>query len=168
MASTAILDQKKQVVEEIKAKISAASSIVLVDYKGLTVAQDTELRNRYRAAGVEYKVLKNRLVKIAFKELGYNQFEKFLDGPTAVAFGGADSMAPAKITVESAKAFTKLSAKCGMVDGTFFDEQGIKAVALLPSREVLLSKMLGSLLAPISKFAYVLSAIKDQRSASAE
>ncbi len=163
MASGTILEQKKQVVDGIKAKISAASSIVLVDYKGLTVAQDTELRCKFRAAGVEYKVLKNRLVKIAFNELGYTQFDSFLEGTTAVAFGSTDTIAPARIAVESMKTFTKLNAKCGLVDGTFFDEAGIKTVATLPSKEVLLAKMLGSMLAPISKFAYVLDSIKNQK-----
>lgn len=107
MASKSVLEQKEQIVEGIKAKISAASSIVLVDYKGLTVAQDTEMRKKFRESGVDYQVLKNRLVKIAFNELGYTQFDEALNGPTAVAFGSTDIAAPAKIAVDSVKAYNK-------------------------------------------------------------
>lgn len=162
MASQA-LELKKQVVEEIKAKIQNASSIVLVDYKGLTVKQDTEMRAKFRAAGVEYRVMKNRLVKIAFNELGFNEFDNFLEGPTALAFGSEDAIAPAKVTFESIKAYNKLEAKCGLMDNAFIDGAAVKAIAALPSREVLLAKMLGSMLAPISKLAYVINAVKEQR-----
>lgn len=155
---------KKEIVEEIKAKIKNASSIVLVDYKGLTVKQDTEFRAKMRKADVEYKVLKNRLVKIAFNELGYKDFDHALEGPTAVAFGGADAIAPAKIVYEGIKDYNKIIAKCGMMDGAYVDEAGVKAIASLPSKEVLLAKMCGSMLAPISKLAYVLQAIADQKS----
>lgn len=155
---------KKEIVEDIKAKIKAASSIVLVDYKGLTVKQDTELRANFRKAGVEYRVLKNRLVKIAFNELGYTDFDSALEGPTAFAFGSTDSVAPAKITYDAIKNYGKISAKCGMMDGSFADEETLKTIASLPSREVLLAKMCGSMLAPISKLAYVLQAIADKQS----
>ena len=168
MASKSVLEQKEQIVEGIKAKISAASSIVLVDYKGLTVAQDTEMRKKFRESGVDYQVLKNRLVKIAFNELGYTQFDEALNGPTAVAFGSTDIAAPAKIAVDSVKAYNKMAVKCGYVDGTFLNEDGVKELAAIPSREVLLAKRLGSMLAPISKLAYVLDAIKEQKGGATE
>lgn len=158
-----ILEQKKEVVEEIKSKIQAAQSVVLVDYKGLTVAQDTELRSKFRAEGVEYKVYKNRLAKIAFNELGYADFDSVLEGPTAIAFGMKDSVAPAKIVYEGIKAYNKLQAKCGLMDGAYVDEAAVKVIASLPSREVLIAKMLGSMLAPISKLAYVLNAIGEKQ-----
>lgn len=167
MASQVILEQKKQVVEDIKAKIQAASSIVIVDYKGLTVKQDTELRQKFRDSGVEYKVLKNRLVKIAFNELGYTQFDSALEGPSAIAFGSSDIAAPARVVMDGIKSYNKMTAKCGLLEGEYLDEAGVKSLAQLPSREVLLAKMLGSMLAPISKLAYVLDAIKEQKGATA-
>lgn len=162
-----IREEKKAVVEEIKGKIQAANSVVLVDYKGLTVAQDTELRANFRKSGVEYKVYKNRLAKIAFNELGYNQFDDSFEGPTAIAFGMEDSVAPARITYEGIKKFNKMQAKCGLMDGGFMDEAQVKVIASLPSKEVLLAKMLGSMLAPISKLAYVLNAIAEKQEAQA-
>lgn len=166
MASQVIKDQKRQQIDEIKAKISAASSIVLVDYKGLTVKQDTELRSKFRAAGVDYKVLKNRLVKIAFNELGYTQFDNDLEGPTALAFGSSDIGAPARIALAGIKDYNKMSTKCGLLEGAFIDNGGVQSLAALPTKEVLLAKMLGSMLAPISKLAYVLKAISEKGSES--
>ena len=161
-----IRTQKEAVVEEIKSKIQAAKSVVLVDYKGLTVAQDTELRTNFRKAGVEYKVYKNRLAKIAFNELGYTCFDAALEGPTAIAFAMNDSVS-AKIAAEGGKKFNKLETKCGLVDGEFNDADALKIIASLPSREVLIAKMLGSMLAPISKLAYVLNAIAEKQEAQA-
>lgn len=162
-----IRKEKEAVVEEIKAKIQAAKSVVLVDYKGLTVAQDTELRCNFRKAGVEYKVYKNRLAKIAFNELGFNQFDEALEGPTAIAFSMNDSVSAAKISAEANKKYNKLQTKCGLVDGEFNDADALKIIASLPSREVLIAKMLGSMLAPVSKLAYVLNAIAEKQEAQA-
>ena len=154
---SAALEEKKQLVEELKAKIGDASSVVLVDYKGLTVAQDTELRKTLREAKVEYRVLKNRLVQKAFNELGYSDFDEALNGPTAVAFANGDPVAPAKILLESADKTKKLNVKCGMVDGTYITVDGVKELATLPPKEVLLAKLLGTLQAPISGLARVLN-----------
>ncbi|MCI7768962.1 MAG: 50S ribosomal protein L10 [Eubacteriales bacterium] len=162
-----IRKEKEAVVEEIKTKIQAAKSVVLVDYKGLTVAQDTELRCNFRKAGVEYKVYKNRLAKIAFNELGFNQFDEALEGPTAIAFSMNDSVSAAKISAEANKKYNKLQTKCGLVDGEFNDADALKIIASLPSREVLIAKMLGSMLAPVSKLAYVLNAIAEKQEAQA-
>ncbi|MEG2456858.1 MAG: 50S ribosomal protein L10, partial [Clostridia bacterium] len=129
--SEQVLQIKKQIVEEIKTKIQNASSLVLVEYKGLTVKQDTEFRSKLRESGVDYKVMKNRLVKIAFNELGYTQFDSALEGPTAIAFGSRDAIAPAKIVCEGIKSYNKLSAKCGLIDGAYLDEAGIKIIAAL-------------------------------------
>ena len=162
-----IRKEKEAVVEEIKTKIQAAKSVVLVDYKGLTVAQDTELRCNFRKAGVEYKVYKNRLAKIAFNELGFNQFDEALEGPTAIAFSMNDSVSAAKISAEANKKYNKLQTNCGLVDGEFNDADALKIIASLPSREVLIAKMLGSMLAPVSKLAYVLNAIAEKQEAQA-
>ena len=162
-----IRKEKEAVVEEIKTKIQAAKSVVLVDYKGRTVAQDTELRCNFRKAGVEYKVYKNRLAKIAFNELGFTQFDEALEGPTAIAFSMNDSVSAAKISAEANKKYNKLQTKCGLVDGEFNDADALKIIASLPSREVLIAKMLGSMLAPVSKLAYVLNAIAEKQEAQA-
>lgn len=163
MANKEVLEAKKQQVEDIKAKISAAKSIVLVDYMGLTVAEDTAFRKELRENGIDYAVLKNRLVKIAFNELGYTQFDEALNGPTAVAFSSTDAVAPAKYIAKNIKAFNKMKTKCGMVEGEFMDEAGLKQIADIPSREVLLAKMLGSMQAPISKLAMCIKQIAEQK-----
>ena len=163
--SLAIRELKEKQVAEIKEMITNAQSFVLVDYKGLTVAQDTELRNEYRANGVKYVVLKNRLLKIALNELGYNQFDEALNGPTAVAFAMTDNIsAPAKIASQKAATTKKLAFKCGMVDGTYLDEAGCKDLALLPSKEMLIAQLLGLLNEPVAGFARVLNAYADKQS----
>ncbi len=163
MASTAILEQKKRQVEEIKKMITEASSFVLIDYCGISVAQDTELRNEFRSNDVKYAVIKNRLLKIALNELGYTQFDEALNGPTAVAFGGENLAAPAKIANDKAAAFKKMKIKCGMVDGIFLDEEGVKRLATLPSREGLIAMLLGMLQAPIAAFARAIDAIAKKK-----
>lgn len=158
-----VLAAKKAQVEEIKAKIQAAKSVVLIDYKGLTVAEDTAFRKELRENGVDYAVLKNRLVKIAFNELGYTQFDEALNGPTAVAFSDKDAVAPAKYIYKNISALKKMSAKCGMVEGEFMDETGLQKIAAIPSREILLSKMLGSMQAPITKLAICINKIAEAK-----
>ena len=154
---SAALEEKKQLVEELKAKIEGSASIVLVDYKGLTVAQDTELRKALREANVEYRVLKNRLVQKAFSELGYSDFDEALNGPTAVAFANGDPVAPAKILLESVDKYKKMTIKCGMVEGSYITLDGVKELATLPPKEVLIAKLLGTLEAPLSGLVRVLN-----------
>ena len=150
------LQVKSQNVEEIKEKISKAQSVVLVDYRGLNVEQLTELRSQYRKAGVDYKVYKNTMMRIAFKDLGLEDFNEFLKGPSAVAFGYNDPVEAAKITAEFAKTNVKLEIKAGIVDGKVIDVAGVNSLASLPSREVLVAQVLGGLNAPIQGFANVL------------
>lgn len=161
MASKEVLELKQQQVEEIKAKISSAKSIVIIDYMGLNVAEDTAFRKDLRNAGVDYQVLKNRLVKLAFNELGYTQFDEALNGPTAVAFSSSDAIAPARIIVDNIKKLNKMKAKCGMVEGEYLDEKGVKEIASIPSREILIAKMLGSMLSPITGLAVCLNKIAE-------
>ena len=156
---SANIEAKKQVVEDIKAKIQAAKSIVLVNYKGLTVAQDTEFRTEFRKANCEYKVLKNTLVRKAFNELGVNLFDEDLNGPTAVAFG-SDETAAAKVAIKACEKYKDvISVKSAYVDGQYVDLNGVKALSAMPSKEELIAKLLGTLNSPISGFVGVLSGV---------
>ena len=150
---------KVQVVEDIKAKIQDAKSVVLVKFAGLTVAEDTELRREFRKNNVEYKVLKNTLVRRAFNDLGVTDFDEDLNGPTSVAFG-ADETGASKVIIDAVKKYeNKVFVKSAYVDGGYVDVNGVKALASMPSKEELIAKMLGSLQAPIANFVGVLSAM---------
>ncbi|WP_352419562.1 50S ribosomal protein L10 [Proteiniborus sp.] len=159
---SSVLDQKKQVVEEIRSKIKDAKSIVLVDYRGLTVEEVTELRKKCTEAGVEYKVYKNTMMRFAFKEEGYEAFNEFLAGPNAIAISKEDVVAPAKITSEFAKDHKNLEFKAGIVEGELVGIDKIKAIGELPSKEVLLTQIVIALNSPISKFARTIQAIVDK------
>lgn len=152
-----VLNAKKQNVEEIKGNIEESQSIVLVDYRGLNVAELTELREKYREAGVEYKVYKNTMMRFAFKDAGLEEFNEYLTGPNAVAFGMDDPVAVAKITSDFAKDHENLEIKAGIVDGKVIDVAGIKSLASLPSKEQLLGQVVRGLNSPIQGFANVLS-----------
>jgi len=154
---------KQPIVDEIKGFIKDAKAIVAVDYRGLTVEEDTKLRKQLREAGVVYKVYKNTLLKRAFEGTQFETLSKHLDGPTAVAFGLDDATAPARIISEIAKTAPKLEFKAGVVEGTYYDQSGIQIIATIPSREVLISKLLGSLQAPITNFARVLKQIAEKQ-----
>lgn len=150
------LQAKTQNIEEIKEKINKSQSVVLVNYRGLNVEQLTELRSRYRKAGVEYKVYKNTMMRFAFKDSGLEEFNEFLKGPSAVAFGYDDPVQVAKITADFAKNNEKLEIKAGIVDGKIIDVNGVNSLAELPPREVLIAQVLGGLNSPIQGFANVL------------
>ena len=154
---SANFEAKKVVVEEITAKIKQAKSVILVDYNKLTVAEVSELRNKCRQAKCEYKVYKNTLVRKAFNDLGYKDFDVDLNGPTAVAFG-VDETSAAKLMTEAAKTYDgKIVVKSAFVDNSYVDKAGAKALASMPSREELVAKMLGSMQAPVSNFVGVLN-----------
>ena len=157
------LELKKAAVAQIKEKLTAAQSVVLVDYRGLNVAEVTELRKKFREAGVEYAVLKNSLVGIAAKEAGIEGLDSILEGPTALAFGMTDAVAPAKIIAEFAKKNDKLKVKAGILDGAILDVAGVEKLSAIPSREVLIAKVMGSMMSAVSKFVYVLEAIRKQK-----
>lgn len=158
--------QKHVVVAEIKEQIKAAKSFVVVNYKGLTVEQDTELRRSFREAGVKYRVLKNTLVRIALNELGYKEFDAALNGPSAFAFGITDALAPYKIAAEAAEKY-KIEIKCGMWEEKYVDVTTVKALATIPSKPVLLSMFLSVLQAPIRGLAVSLGRIAEQKSEGA-
>jgi len=151
-----VLQGKKQVVEEIKEKVNKAQTVIVVDYRGLNVEEITELRKKYREVGVEYKVYKNTMMRFAFKDAGFEEFNQFLTGPNAVAFGYDDPVQAAKISHEFAKDHEKLEVKAGIVDGKVIGLDEIKELASLPSKEVLIAKVLGGFNAPITGFVNVL------------
>lgn len=158
--------QKAEQVADIAEKVKKAKSIVLVDYRGLTVAQDTEMRVNMRQAGVDYKVLKNRLVLRAFNQCGFDGFEKVLEGPTAVAFGYDDAVAPAKIVSETvAKTNNKIAIKGGIIEGKQATVDEVKELAKIPAKPVLVGQLLGMLTHPMRSLAVVLSEIEKKQSA---
>ena len=158
------LEMKKTVVADIKGKFERAKTVVLVDYRGLTVAEDTALRNEFRKNGCEYAVLKNTMIDLAVKEQGWEgDMKPHLNGPTAVAFSYDDLVAPAKVVKTFMDKSKKLTIKCGVCDGDFLDENGVKALADLPSKEVLIAKIMGSMMSAVSKFVYVVEAIRKQK-----
>ena len=157
------IEAKKVVVSEIEEKIEKAQSIVVVEYKALTVEQVTALRAKCRAAGVDYCVLKNTMINLATKEMGYEGLAAHLEGPTAVAFGYEDMIAPAKILSEFSKKTKKMTIKCGICDGDFLDEAGVQALANLPSKEVLIAKIMGSMMSSVSKFVYCVEALRKKQ-----
>ena len=151
------LNQKREVVEGISSKMKAAKAMVFADYRGLTVEQDTQLRSALRKAGVDYKVVKNTLTRFAANENGLEGLDNYLSGPTAMASSETDPVAPAKIMSEYAKKYDKLEIKAGVVEGKIISLEGVKALAELPPREVLIAKVLGGFNAPISGFVNVLN-----------
>ena len=157
------VELKQPVVAEISELLSGAASAVAVDYRGLTVAQDTELRKALREAGITYKVYKNTLIRRAAEGTDFATLDPHLEGPTAIAVSRDDATAPARILAEFAKKADKLEIKAGIVEGTYYDANGMKAIAGIPSREILLGRLLGSFQSPITNFARVLNQIAEKK-----
>ncbi len=158
-----VIEQKKQIVEEIAGKMKASVSTVIVDYRGLNVAEVTELRKQLREAGVEYKVYKNSMARRAAEEAGLAELNEQLVGPNAIAFSTEDVVAPAKILNDFAKDHDALEIKAGVIEGNIATVEEIKALASLPSREGLLSMLLSVLQAPMRNFALATKAVADQK-----
>ncbi|SNU07878.1 LSU ribosomal protein L10P [Lachnospiraceae bacterium] len=157
------VEEKKPIVQEIKDNLDGAKSVVLVDYLGLTVEQDTNLRRATREAGVIYKVYKNTMVNLAIEGTEFAELAKDLEGPTAVAISKDDATAPARVVANFAKTAKKLELKSGVVEGTYYDAAGISIIATIPSRDELLSKFLGSIQSPITNFARVINQVAEQK-----
>lgn len=155
------VELKQPVIQEISDNIKDAQSVVVVDYRGLTVAEDTQLRKELREAGVTYKVYKNTMMNFAFKDTDFESLAPVLEGPSAIAISVEDATAPARVLSKFAKNAPALEIKAGVVEGTFYDADGMKAIASVPSREELLSKLLGSLQSPIANMARVLKQIAE-------
>lgn len=160
------VELKQPIVDEISGVINGAQSVVVVDYRGLTVSEDTQLRKQLREAGVSYKVYKNTLVSRAVEGTEFESLRDVLEGPSAFAVSTEDATAPARILAKFAKTAPALEIKAGVVEGTYYDAEGMKAIASVPSREELLSKLLGSLQSPITNLARVLNQIAEQGGAA--
>ncbi len=161
------IELKKPIVEEIAANIKDAQSLVLVDYRGLTVEQDTRLRKELREQGITYKVYKNTMMNFAFKGTEFEALAPYLEGPSAIAISKTDATAPARILCKFAKDANKLEIKGGIVEGTVYDAQGMAEIAKIPSRDELISKLLGSLQSPITNFARVMNQLAEKGGAAA-
>ena len=167
MPNAKVLESKKAVVDSLTGKIQEATSVVFVDYKGISVAQDTELRKQFREAGVEYSVVKNTLTNFAAKNAGYD-FSKVLNGTTAMASTTGDPIAPARIVCEFAKKNKNiLSIKGGIVEGSVLSADQLNGFGELPSKNALVAQVLGTFLAPISSLACVLDQIREQKEGGA-
>ena len=156
------VELKKPVVEEISELLNGAATAVVVDYRGLTVAEDTELRRQLREAGVVYKVYKNTMINFAIKDTEFADLAQHLEGPTAIAVCKDDATAAARVLAKFAKTAEALEIKGGVVDGVYYDAAGIGQIASIPSREVLLSKLLGSMQSPVTNFARVIKQIAEK------
>ena len=162
------VELKQPVVSEIAELFNGAKTAVVVDYRGLTVEQDTILRKQLREAGVSYKVYKNTMIRFAAKGTEFEALEPHLEGPTALAVSKEDATAPARILAKFAKTAPALELKCGVVDGTYYDQKGIDLIATIPSREELLGKLLGSIQSPITNLARVLNQIAESKGTAEE
>ena len=160
---SAVLEAKKQVVSEVAAKLRDSKSTIVVDYRGLNVAEVTELRKQLREAGVEFKVYKNTLTRRAAEEAGLAGLNEALTGPNAIAFSTEDVIAPAKVINDFAKKHDALEIKAGVIEGNVATVEEVKALAELPSREGLLSMLLSVLQAPIRNFALATKAVAEQK-----
>ena len=156
------VELKQPIVEEISAGIKDAQSVVLVDYRGLTVEQDTELRKKLREAGVVYKVYKNTMMNFAFKGTDFEGLAPYLNGPSAMAYSTEDATAPARVLAEFAKKAKALEIKAGVVEGNVYDAKGMEAISSIPSRDVLISRLLGSMQSPMANFARVINQIAEK------
>ncbi|MBO4616574.1 MAG: 50S ribosomal protein L10 [Lachnospiraceae bacterium] len=166
-ANEAIKAQKAAIVAEISEQIKGADSIVVVDYRGLTVAEDTKLRKALREEGVVYKVYKNTFITSAIKGTDFEGIAPYLEGPTAIAIGKEDATAPARVIAKFAKDAKALEIKGGVVEGNVYDVKGIEKIATIPSRDQLISKLLGSLQSPITNFARVMNQLAEKGGAQA-
>ena len=164
MPNAKVLSEKQAIVAALTEKIQNSGAGVIVDYKGITVAQDTELRNKFREAGVEYTVVKNTLTRFAANKAGYNHFDEMLNGTTSLATTTGDPIAPARIVCEFAKKNKNvLSIKGGLVEGSVLTAEQLNSFGELPSKDALIAQVLGTFLAPISSLAFVLDQIRIQK-----
>lgn len=164
MPNKQVLESKKAIVDALADKLQGSTAAVFVDYKGITVAQDTELRNKFREAGVEYTVVKNTLTRFAANKAGYNQFDELLNGTTSLATTTGDPIAPARIVCEFAKKNKNvLKIKGGFVEGSVLSVEQLQGFGELPGKDALIAQVLGTFLAPISSLAFVIDQIRQQK-----
>ena len=159
------VELKKPIVEEISANLDGAAGVVLVDHCGLTVEQDTQLRRQMRAEGIVYKVYKNTMLNFAVKGTEFEPLSKHLEGPSAIAVSKTDATAPARLIANFAKTANKLEMKAGVIEGKYYDAKEMAAIASIPSREILLGRLFGSMQSPIANFARVVKQIAESKEA---
>jgi len=162
------VEMKKPIVEEIAGHINDAQAVVLVQYSGISVEDDTKMRKELREAGIVYKVYKNTMMNFAFKDTPCEELSKHLEGQNAIAISADDATAPARILSKYAKSVPTLEFVAGVIEGNYCDKDGVAALSKVPSREELLSKLLGSIQSPVSTFARVLSQIAEAKAADGE
>ena len=167
MPSQENLKQKQTVIDEISKKMESASGVVVLDYIGISVEQANAMRVKLRDAGVDYKVYKNTLVKRAIEGTPCESLKEALEGPSAFAFSYEDATVPARVLDSVIKEFKKMEMKAGLVEGVFYDAEGIKQIATIPSREVLIARFLGSIQSPVGKLVRTFAAIADAGSEAA-
>lgn len=170
MPSAKVLESKKAVVENLKERLGSSVAGILVDYKGISVEQDTKLRREFRAADVKYDVVKNTLLRLAVKDTNYEDLTSVLEGTTAMATSNTDEVAPAKIFVDFMKANENigLSIKAGFADGKVISAEEVKALAAIPSREVLLTQVLYCINSPLTSFAFAIKALMEKKEAEGD
>ena len=161
--SEAAKQQKQIIIDEIKAKLDGAQAAVLIDYMGTTVAEADAMRKMLREEGIDYSVYKNTLMKRAIEGTEFEPLAEAMKGPSAIAISKTDATAPARVLKKSMDQFKKMSFKAGVVEGTYYDQEGIKQVADIPGREVLIAKFLGSIQSPVGQFVRTLAAIADEK-----
>ena len=161
------VELKQPIVDEIAQLIEGAQSLVLVDYRGLTVDEDTRLRRSFREAGIEYKVYKNTLIKRAVEGTAFEPVAQILEGPTAIAISKEDATAPARVIFQNMKEMPKLEVKGGMVEDKYYDAAGMEQVSKIPSRDVLLGRLFGSMQSPIANLARVINQIAESKTEAA-
>lgn len=154
---------KQAVIDEIKEKLDRAQSAVVIDYIGITVEEADAMRKKLREANVDYKVYKNTLVSRAIKGTKFEELDSVLSGPSAFALSYEDAVAPARVLAGIIKSYNKMSFKAGVIEGTFFDANGVQSIASLPSRDEMIAKFMGSIQSPVSKFVRTLQAIADAK-----
>ena len=157
--------EKQIIIDEIKSKLDGAQSAVLVDYMGITVEQADAMRRKLREADVDYTVYKNTLMKRAIEGTPFEELGQAMEGPSAIAISKDDATAPARVLNGIIKEYQQMSFKAGIVEGAFYDKEGIQQIAMIPSREELIAKFMGSIQSPVGSFVRVLAAIADAKPA---
>lgn len=160
--------EKQAIIEEIKTKLESAQSAVVVDYAGLTVEEANAMRKELREANVDYKIYKNTLMKRAIEGTDFAELEQILEGPSAFAMSSEDATAPARVLAKAMKDLNKMSFKGGVVEGTFYDVEGIEKLSNIPGRETLIAKFMGSIQSPVGKFVRTLAAIAEEKAANGD
>ena len=160
--------EKQAIIEEIKTKLETAQSAIVIDYAGITVEEANKMRKDLREANVDYKIYKNTLMKRAIEGTAFADLEQILEGPSAFAMSDEDATAPARVLASAMKDLNKMTFKGGVVEGTFYDAEGVEKLSKIPGRETLIAKFMGSIQSPVSKFVRTLAAIAEEKATNGD